>query len=70
MSVFGRDFTSARLWRLTFEGLEGDHVLEYDDVKPEEIETPAGLVIRPLKTSPYYVRPRGDGRGGGVGVIG
>lgn len=67
---YGVDFTSARLFRLTFEGLEGEHVLEYGEDKPEEIDLPEGLTIRPAKTSPHYVRPRGDGRGGGGGVIG
>ena len=67
---FGVDFTSARLFRLTYEGLDGEYSLEYEDVKPEEIDLPEGLVIRPSKTSPHYVRPRGDGRSGGGGIIG
>lgn len=69
-SIYGQDFTSARLWRYTFAGVEGEHVLEYGDDKPEELDLPEGLTIRPAQTSPYYVRPRGDGTGGRpVGVI-
>ena len=66
----GADFTSARLWRWRFLRSDEDQELRYVEKKPEDLELPAHMRMSAARHSPFYVKPRGSGLGGGGSVIG